>query len=71
MVVRGNLTTHVSRAREELVAARDWLTVFWLPPYAHELNPIPLASLAKRGQSLLAEVRMNGWRAEEGVWRSS
>ena len=40
-----------------LIAARDWLTVFRLPPYAHELNPAELvwshlkrslASLAKR-----------------------
>ena len=23
-----------------LVAARDWLTVFQLPPYASELNPV-------------------------------
>ena len=26
----------------ELVAARDWLTVFQLPPYAPELNPVVL-----------------------------
>ena len=41
----------------ELVAARDWLTVYQLPPYAHELNPVErvwshlkrsLANLAKR-----------------------
>jgi transposase len=24
----------------ELIAARDWLTVFRLPPYASELNPV-------------------------------
>ena len=24
----------------ELIAARPWLTVFRLPPYAHELNPV-------------------------------
>ena len=24
----------------EIVAARPWLTVFRLPPYAHELNPV-------------------------------
>jgi putative transposase len=23
-----------------LIAARDWLTMFRLPPYAHELNPV-------------------------------
>ena len=25
-----------------LVAARPWLTVFQLPPYAHELNPVEM-----------------------------
>ena len=25
-----------------LVAARDWLTVYWLPPYAPELNLVDL-----------------------------
>ena len=24
----------------ELIAARPWLTVFRLPPYVHELNPV-------------------------------
>ena len=24
----------------ELIAVRPWLTVFRLPPYAHELNPV-------------------------------
>jgi hypothetical protein len=57
VVVWDNLNTHVSRAMSELVAARDWLTVCQLPPYAHELNPVEqvwshlkrsLASLAKR-----------------------
>jgi hypothetical protein len=57
VVVWDNLNTHVSRAMGELVAARDWLTVYQLPPYAHELNPVEqvwshlkrsLASLAKR-----------------------
>ena len=36
----GNLNTHVSRAMGEMVAARDWLTVYQLSPYAHELNPV-------------------------------
>ena len=57
VVVWDNLNTHVSRAMRELVAARDWLTVFQLPPYASELNPVEsvwshlkrsLANLAKR-----------------------
>jgi hypothetical protein len=57
VVVWDNLNTHVSAAMSGLVAARDWLTVFQLPPYAHELNPVEgiwpalkrsLANLAKR-----------------------
>ena len=62
VVVWDNLTTHLSRAMAELIAARDWLTVFQLPPYAHELNPVELvwshmkrslANLAKRSISQL------------------
>jgi putative transposase len=58
VLVWDNLNTHVSRAMRELAAARDWLTVFQLPPYASELNPVEsvwwnlkrsLANLAKRG----------------------
>jgi transposase len=46
----------------ELIAARDWLIVFQLPPYAHELNPVELvwshlkrslANLAKRNLAQL------------------
>ncbi len=40
VVVWDNLNTHVSAAMGELVAARDWLTVFQLPPYAYEVNPV-------------------------------
>ena len=62
MLVWDNLNTHVSRAMGELVAAGDWLTVFQLPPYARELNPVEsvwsylkrsLANLAKRDISQL------------------
>ena len=35
-----NLNTHVSRAMRELIAARDWLTLYQLPAYASELNPV-------------------------------
>jgi hypothetical protein len=57
VLVWDNLNTHVSKAMRDLVAARDWLTVFQLPPYASELNPVEsawshlkrsLANLAKR-----------------------
>jgi hypothetical protein len=35
-----NLPTHTSRAMRQLIAARSWLTVFQLPAYAPELNPV-------------------------------
>ena len=40
VLVWDNLNTHRSGAMTELIAARDWLTVFRLPPYASELNPV-------------------------------
>ena len=62
VVVWDNLNCHVSAAMAELIAARAWLTVFQLPPYAHELNPVEqiwsqlkrsLANLAKRNLAQL------------------
>ncbi len=35
-----NLNTHTGRAMRELISARFWLTVYQLPPYASELNPV-------------------------------
>lgn len=40
VLVWDNLNTHTSAAMRELIAARDWLTVFQLPAYASELNPV-------------------------------
>ena len=40
VLVWDNLSTHTSKAMAELIAARPWLRVFRLPPYAHELNPV-------------------------------
>jgi len=42
VVVWDNLNRHVSATMAELAAARDWLTIFQLPSYAHELNPVEL-----------------------------
>ena len=62
VVVWDNLNTHVSAAMAELITARDWLTVFQLPPYAHELNPVELVwshlkrSLANLAKRNLAEL---------------
>ena len=62
VVIWDNLNTHTSAAMTRLIAARDWLTVFQLPPYAHELNPVEmvwsnlkrsLANLAKRNLTQL------------------
>jgi putative transposase len=62
VVVWDNSNTHLSAAMTELAAARDWLTIFQLPPYAHELNPVELvwshlkrslANLAKRNLAQL------------------
>jgi hypothetical protein len=56
VVVRDNLDTHVSDTMTELIAARDWLTVYRLPPYAHELNPAgPAWSHLKRSLANLAK----------------
>ena len=58
VLVWDNLNTHVSRAMRELVAARDWLTVFQLPPYSSELNPVESVwALLKR--SLVNLVKRN------------
>jgi hypothetical protein len=40
VLVWDGLNTHTSRAMRELIAARTWLTVFQLPAYAPELNPV-------------------------------
>ena len=43
VVVWDSLNTHVSHVMADLVAARDWLTVYRLPPYARELNPVEMS----------------------------
>jgi hypothetical protein len=56
VVVWDNLTTHVTDAMAALIAARDWLTVYRLPLYAHELNPVePVWSHLKRSLANLAK----------------
>jgi putative transposase len=56
VVVWDNLNVHVSDAMTSLVAARDWLTVYRLPPYAHELNPVePVWSHLKRSLANLTK----------------
>src|SRR5436309_358677 len=56
VLVWDGLNTHPSRAMRELIAARDWLTVFRLPPYAPELNPVePVWSVLKRSLANLVK----------------
>lgn len=40
VLVWDNLNTHRSAAMRALIAARPWLSVFPLPAYAPELNPV-------------------------------
>jgi putative transposase len=79
VLVWDNLDTHVSRAMRELIAARDWLTVFQLPPYASGLNPVesawshlkrPLANLAKRDiaqLTVLVKTRLRRMQYQPGL----
>ncbi len=56
VLVWDNLNAHVSDVMVDLIAARDWLTVYRLPPYAHELNPVePVWSHLKRSLANLAK----------------
>jgi transposase len=40
VLVWDNLNTHRDRLMKSLIATRPWLTVFYLPAYAPELNPV-------------------------------
>ena len=56
VLVWDGLNTHTSRAMREMIAARDWLTVYRLPPYAPELNPVePIWSNLKRSLANLVK----------------
>jgi transposase len=56
VLIWDNLSTHTSKAMAELIATRPWLTVYRLPPYAHELNPVePVWSHLKRSLANLTK----------------
>ncbi len=40
VLVWDRLNTHVSRTMDELIAQRTWLTVFLLPAYSPDFNPV-------------------------------
>lgn len=79
VLIWDNLNTHVSKAMRELIDARDWLTVYRLPPYASELNPVEsvwshlkrsLANLAKRDLAqltALAKTRLRRMQYQPGL----
>lgn len=49
VLVWDSLNTHVSRTMRELVDARLWLTVYQLPPYTTEFNPVEGVCVAAYG----------------------
>ena len=56
VLVWDGLNTHTSRAMRELIAARAWLTVYQLPAYAPEMNPVePVWSNLKRSLANLTK----------------
>jgi hypothetical protein len=83
VLVWDNLNTHVSAAMVELIGARPWLTVFRLPPYAHELNPVEpvwahlkrsLANLTKRDLTeltALVKTRLRRMQYRPACWPAS
>ncbi len=55
VLVWDNATHHTDRRMRQLIAGRDWLTVFALPSYAPDLNPTEgVWSHLKRGLANLA-----------------
>ena len=60
VLVWDGLNTHTSRAMRELIVARTWLTVFQLPAYAPELNPVEAVwSNLKRSLANLTKHNIN------------
>jgi transposase len=60
VLVWDRLNTHVSHAMRALIGARDWLTVYILPAYAPDLNPVEwLWAHVKRSLANLASVALD------------
>ncbi|MFF7977374.1 transposase, partial [Streptomyces sp. NPDC007905] len=60
VLVWDRLNTHVSRAMGELIAERAWLTVFLLPAYSPDLNPVEgVWAHVKRSLANLAVVALD------------
>ena len=79
VLVWDNLNTHISRTMRKLIAARSWLTVYQLPPYASELNPVEavwsnlkrsLANLTKQNidqLTVLVKIRLRRMQYRPGL----
>ncbi|MFB7213109.1 transposase [Streptomyces sp. NPDC056255] len=60
VLVRDRLNTHISHAMRELVAEGAWLTVFLLPAYTPDLNPVEeMWAYVKRSLANLAFVALD------------
>jgi putative transposase len=60
VLVWDNLTHHKDTLMRRLIAARPWLTVFYLPAYAPELNPVEIVwSHLKRSLGNLADCTLD------------
>nr|WP_189788431.1 transposase [Streptomyces capitiformicae] len=60
VLVWDRLNTHVSHAMRELIAEREWLTVFLLPAYSPDLNPVEgVWAHVKRSLANLAVVALD------------
>ncbi|MBB5934084.1 transposase [Streptomyces zagrosensis] len=50
VLIWDNLNVHKSAGLREFAASRDWRTIYYLPPYAPDLNPVEgIWSLLRRG----------------------
>ncbi len=50
MLVWDNLNVHKASDLRQWAADREWLTIYYLPPYAPDLNPVEgIWSLLRRG----------------------
>ncbi|TMV00280.1 IS630 family transposase [Streptomyces sp. DASNCL29] len=60
VLVWDRLNTHVSKTMQELIAEREWLTVFLLPAYSPDLNPVEgVWAHVKRSLANLAVVALD------------
>lgn len=68
VLVWGRLNTHVFRAIGELIAEREWLTVFLLPAYPPDLNPVGRVwAHVKRSLAKLAVVALAGLKSASAI----